>query len=176
MNPKGPLLMHIFWACCWTCHLSREGSSVPQLCSLSLSSLPKASWNLSGEITASFSFLWVQTVLSAQLWPHITLPVRHKPCLLCLKCWTPTPLPLPLFALGGESPHSWTNSSSYRFSRWHFPLPVRTHTPTTNNETEALRTAATKEILFDYQTLGSFLKFQERKLNKGAKMSSSDTQ
>lgn len=40
----------------------------------------------------------------------------------------------------------------------------RAHAPTANNETEALRTAATKEILFDYQTLGSFLKCLEGKI------------
>lgn len=74
----------------------REGSSVFPALQSEPFQPPKSKLDISGEINAAFSIPWVQMVHSAQLCAHITLPVRNKPCLLCVKCWTAMPLPLPL--------------------------------------------------------------------------------
>lgn len=89
-NPKGPLLMHGFWVCCWT-WCSQGSSASPALQSEPYTPSPKGKLDPPGEINASLSSASAHTIPGAQLRAHVTPPGRHKPCLSCLKCWTPTP-------------------------------------------------------------------------------------
>lgn len=118
--PQRPLLMYRLWACCCTSCL--QWSSTPPALQSEPFQSPKGRLDLFRGITASLSSS------GAQFWAHVTPPGRHKPCSSCLKCWTPTPLLLPLLPSVRQEPTFIDKQFLLQIFQMAFPPPsVCTH-------------------------------------------------